>query len=1111
MSNLLLQQLDFIYVVYGSAFLTLAVMAGALRKLRSPDLHWRWLQLFGLLHGLYEWSEALMFALGQNPQLESIRQALLLASFLALFEFARRGTTASDRISIWFYAPILACAAASLYPGAASLIRYGVGLPAALLASWVLWSFGKKETSNLFRGASLLLFLYALLTGAIPSPAPFGPARWLNSESFLRFTGIPVQLIRTLIVYALAILLWQIAVRGIVRHLRRPTTRIIPFYIRHLLLVLFIALALGWFLTEQLGVFAENNQKDRLMDRAQAVATSLNPELLLPLSGLPEQEMTPSHRRVVRTLTDIKKISPDVAQVYLYGLRKGRLVFYACSMCERPESYLPAGQIYEGETTKQDFSFFTNAQPFVTGPYRDQRGEWVSAIVPALFAGNGKGVELALGMDIPARAFLNDIRFYRMFGLALTMALSLLLLDFFSRQRQVWVAAQDLASSEEDLRHISEELERRVVERTSELAEANQALQQEVAAHRKAELKFRTLTEQLPAITYTVELIPKPKTVFISQQVETLLGYTQKEWLENPALWVDTIHPSERARVLMEIERKNITAEPFDIECRHLSRAGKTLWFRNTARYQTDEAGKPTHVHGVMTDITDRIEIAQELRETADRYRLLFEHSPVGIFHYDQYLILTRSNHRFAQILKSSQENLLGLDLRKLKDRSVLPALEDALQGQMGHYEGLYRATTSETEVWINMNTGPVLDRDGKTIGGVGIVEDTSEHRRSEDERNRHQKLESLGLLAGGIAHDFNNLLTSVLANISLLKHPTQPLAMADREILSDAELAALRARDLTQQLLTFSKGGAPVKRMTRLDKLIRETTSFALRGSSSKYELQIDPDLWPADVDAAQIAQVIQNLVINADQAMQGGGSILIRAHNLRLGKNEKSGLDAGDYVRIQVVDNGIGIPAKNLEHIFDPYFTTKQNGSGLGLTTSYSIINKHRGRVSVQSDVGKGSQFNVYLPATEGGVVPEGATAPERVAAQPEKIRVLIMDDEPSIRAVTTRILSKAGYEVQTTTHGAEAVAAFVKAREEGHPFGVVILDLTIPGGMGGREAFLHLQAIDPAVRALVASGYSDQTLDQTLALGFSGMVPKPFTVNELLKAVGAVAGVR
>lgn len=362
---------------------------------------------------------------------------------------------------------------------------------------------------------------------------------------------------------------------------------------------------------------------------------------------------------------------------------------------------------------------------------------------------------------------------------------------------------------------------------------------------------------------------------------------------------------------------------------------------------------------------------------------------------------------------------------------------------------------------------------------------------RLEREIQRAQRLESLGLLAGGIAHDFNNILTGVLGNISLcrtLVAPSDPI----HERLLEAEKALLRARDLTAQLLTFARGGMPVKKPSDLRDLILESATFVLRGSRSKCEFDLPDDLWPVEVDPGQISRVIENLVLNADQAMPEGGVITIRAQNL---------LDPGGSLRrvqVSVTDHGVGIPEEHLEHLFDPYFTTKKGGRGLGLATCYSILRHHGGSISVESRVGHGSTFSLVLPAT--------TATPPRTRDSGDGIprghgRVLVLDDEPLVRSVATQILGHLGYEAVAVADGREAVAHYRQARESGRPFDLVVLDLTVPGGVGGVETLDLLRRLDPEVRAVVSSGYSsDPIMADYPKHGFRGVVAKPYTVGEM-----------
>jgi CheY-like chemotaxis protein len=381
-----------------------------------------------------------------------------------------------------------------------------------------------------------------------------------------------------------------------------------------------------------------------------------------------------------------------------------------------------------------------------------------------------------------------------------------------------------------------------------------------------------------------------------------------------------------------------------------------------------------------------------------------------------------------------------------------------------------------------------------------------------EEEQQRVAKLESVGLLAGGIAHDFNNILTSVLGNISLASMEAPPGSELQNS-LQKAEKASLRAKDLTVQLLTFAKGGAPVKTLASVSELLKDTISFALRGSNVKCQFSLPADLWQAEIDAGQVSQVVHNLVINAQQAMPTGGSIELRAENIALSETRSLGrglpIKAGNYIRITVTDHGSGIPAEHLEKIFDPYFSTKQKGSGLGLATSFSIARNHGGHLSVESELGTGSTFYLYLPASTQTSAPRQA---KKEAIKPAgQARILIMDDQQAVREVAGRMLKHLGYQdIELAANGAEAIKLYKAALEAGHPFGVAILDLTIPAGMGGIVTVRELLRIDPSVKAIVSSGYTDEAvMAEYREYGFSGMVAKPYTLAELGQAVQDAIG--
>ncbi len=418
------------------------------------------------------------------------------------------------------------------------------------------------------------------------------------------------------------------------------------------------------------------------------------------------------------------------------------------------------------------------------------------------------------------------------------------------------------------------------------------------------------------------------------------------------------------------------------------------------------------------------------------------------------------------------------------------------------HLAGLEKKVTERTEELMAARDAAEAGARELKIANEQLCHEILERKRVEDELLRAQKLESLGVFAGGIAHDFNNILTAILGNLSFARMQiSSSNGIAKR--LEECEKATVRASELTRQLLTFAKGGEPAKKLIAPAPLIREATSFVLRGLNSVCDIKAEEELWCVEADEGQLSQALHNLLINAAQAMCGGGRITVTAANEVLAAGNPHLLAPGPYLKISVADHGCGIPRENLIRIFDPYFTTKTQGSGLGLASVYSIVKRHGGTVGVTSTVGVGSSFTIYLPASP-GKHPETSAAKKSAAPDPGG-RIHIMDDEDFIREIATEILSYRGYDVESCADGMEAVVSFRKALERGNPFAAVILDLTVPGGMGGKEAAPLLREIDPSIVLLVSSGYcNDPVLSDYRQYGFDGAICKPFNADTLAEEV-------
>ena len=394
-------------------------------------------------------------------------------------------------------------------------------------------------------------------------------------------------------------------------------------------------------------------------------------------------------------------------------------------------------------------------------------------------------------------------------------------------------------------------------------------------------------------------------------------------------------------------------------------------------------------------------------------------------------------------------------------------------------------------------------DKTGQPIALAAIVRDISERKKLEEEMARGDKLNSIGILAGGIAHDFNNLLTAIFGNITLAKMYANRRSEVYKR-LEESEKAAERARDLTHQLLTFSKGGAPVKKTISLQELAKESAKFVLRGSNVKCEFSFPPDLWHVEADEGQVSQVLNNIIINATHAMSEGGTVQMYCGNVILDQSDLP-LAKGKYILVSIMDHGNGITKKHLSKIFDPYFTTKKKGSGLGLSTSYSIIKSHGGHITVESFPGIGTTFHIYLPASGGGKPLPSAEDARFVTG---KGRILVMDDEEAVRDVAQGMLETLGYSVSLAKDGAEAIDIYKGAMAAGAPFDSVLMDLTIPGGMGGMEAVKRILEIDSKAKAIVCSGYSNDTIMANYnSYGFRAVVPKPYSLKQLGGAISEV----
>lgn len=583
----------------------------------------------------------------------------------------------------------------------------------------------------------------------------------------------------------------------------------------------------------------------------------------------------------------------------------------------------------------------------------------------------------------------------------------------------------------------------------------------------------------------------------------SLTGYSRDELLRMSIADVEAVEGPE------DVERhikKAVEAGHDRFETRHRCKDGAVLNIEVSVNYLDEDGGL---LFTFLHDVTERKRRAEEtIGGSEERYRMLHSTAFDGIIIADSSGRITESNPSAEKMFGYGKGDLSGREIVELMPeryraahaagfRRFIETGESRSRGKVLEFVGLKKDGTSFP---IELLIGS-FEVNGR-VCFTGTFRDITERKSLEAEVLKTQKLESLGVLAGGIAHNFNNIMTGILGSIFLAKGSVAGGDALKR--LEEAERGIELAKDLTRRLLTFSMGGSPVKKTASVAELVTESADFVLSGTMVRSEYSIPDGLWAIEADAGLISQVIRNLVMNAVQAMPDGGVVKVSCENAEV-SGADSPLKDGRYVKITVEDSGVGIPHEDLQRVFDPYFTTKEDGTGLGLSASYSIIKNHEGHISVESTPGKGSVFFVYLPASQ-------TTGPEAVKKPSAVVNgagmVLVMDDEEVVRNTAGGILDVLGYTAAYAKDGAEAIEAYIEARAKEEPFDAVIMDLTVPGGMGGKEAIARLLLIDPSVKAIVSSGYSnDPVMSEFAKFGFKAVIPKPYSVAEFSATISKV----
>lgn len=618
---------------------------------------------------------------------------------------------------------------------------------------------------------------------------------------------------------------------------------------------------------------------------------------------------------------------------------------------------------------------------------------------------------------------------------------------------------------------------------------------------KESEAKFRRIVETAQEGIWVLDT--EDRTTYVNKRMAEMLGYREDEMIGKKP--VDFLIEKEQSRVPQGFEPLTSGSREV-LDFKFHRRDGSFLWGMLSTTPIQDSDGRVMGFLGMITDVTERKRAVAAIQESHERLLTILESLDAIVYVADMetHEVLFANNYAqkvFGDVAGKACWNTF----QQGQDGPCKFCTNDKLLTADGKPAGVctWEYQDTVTGKWFDIRDRAIPWVDGRMVR-LEIATDITARRRMEEEVIKLQKLESIGILAGGIAHDFNNILTGIMGNISLVMLD-RDLSEKTQKRLVEAEKSCNRAKDLTQRLLTFARGGAPVKKISSVSSLLKDAASFALTGTTVKSEFSLPGENCFAEIDEGQMRQVIHNIIINAVESMPEGGTVKVACQKIKLKAEDGVPLPAGDYAKISIQDPGAGISPEQLPKIFDPYFTTKEKRAGMGLATSYSIIKNHGGYITAESAPGKGTTIFIYLPTV---VVEPTPLKVEDVRLSDTGGRVLIMDDEEIIRNVVGEMLTQLGYDVGFAEDGAEAIRLYREAMEASRPFHAVIMDLTIPGGMGGKEAIAKLLEIDAHVKAIVSSGYSnDPVMANFKEYGFIDVVTKPYKMKDMSEILGRV----
>lgn len=619
-------------------------------------------------------------------------------------------------------------------------------------------------------------------------------------------------------------------------------------------------------------------------------------------------------------------------------------------------------------------------------------------------------------------------------------------------------------------------------------------------ALRESENKFRSIFDKANDGILIANVSTK-KFILANATICEMLGYTVEEMA---GMDIEDIHPPDDLPGILEKFSKQARGEKTVEGNLPVLRKDGSIFYADIGASVLTIGGERCAI-GIFRDITDRMKMENALQDSRRFIDRILDTVDEAFIVVDKDYRIVLANSAYGKQVNMPIGDIIGRHCHEISHRSSLPcqergedcAVRNSFDKGQPH-ECVHKHYDKDGgTLYVNTKSYPLKDGTGEVTSVIEVINNITDKHLLEEQILRTQKLEAVGLLAGGIAHDFNNLLLGIFGSVSMAKTLSEKGGKT-YQMLEVAETALDEAKNLTKQLLTFSKGGEPVKNVFHIPRVVHNSAKFALSGSTVNYVFSPDGDLWPVEADEGQIKQALHNIILNAVEAMPGGGTLGIEARNVNAEAEDGVPLSPGKYVCLVISDTGTGIPESYLSKIFDPYFSTKQRGSGLGLTTSYSIMKKHGGAIEARSELGAGTTFSVYIPASDEEMLPERTGKDTYIRGRG---KVLLLDDEEVVRTVADYMLRDLGYDAEFAGNGEEAVEKYEEAMRKGRPFKVVILDLTVRGGIGGKDTLKRLRDMDPGVRAVVSSGYSeDSVLSNYREYGFKAVLSKPYAIEEL-----------